>query len=226
MKDVPTMKSKQMRTLTYSRVSTADKQNPEAQVEELRRYCDSRGWTICEEITDRGFSGGTGPEKRPGLVRLMALARARKIDVICVSRLDRLFRSLKHLVTVLDELQSLGVMFVSIGDQIDMTTASGRLMLQIVGAFSEFERGLIRERTVAGLAYVRSRGQRLGRPKTCDDAAILKLRAEGLSYTKIQQRLGVSRPSIRRALIALDAGTKTPKISARKNQANQGGDHE
>jgi DNA invertase Pin-like site-specific DNA recombinase len=217
---------KSLQAVSYSRVSTADKQNPEAQAAELRRYCEARGWVLTDEITDKGFSGGTGPDQRPGLSRLMAQARARKIDVICVTKLDRLFRSLKHLVAVLDELQALGVQFVSVHDQIDLTTAGGRLMLHLLAAFAEFERALIRERTVAGLAYVRSKGKRLGRPKTCDDAAIRKLRADGLSYSAIQKRLGVSRPSIRRALIAGAAGTKTPKNSAEKPQEFQRGQHE
>jgi DNA invertase Pin-like site-specific DNA recombinase len=211
------MKSKRFKAVTYSRVSTADKQHPEAQSTELCQYCIARGWDNIEEITDKGFSGGTGPDQRPGLMRLMALARARKIDVIVVTKLDRLFRSLKHLVAVLDELQTLGVLFVSVRDQLDLTTASGRLMMQIVGAFSEFERGLIRERTVAGLAYAKSRGKRLGRPKTCPDDAILTLRSEGLSYTAIQTRLGVSRPSIRRALVAALV-QKPSKIPSKKTK--------
>lgn len=220
------MQAKTLRVATYCRVSTADKQNPEAQAAELRRYCEARDWALADEITDKGFSGGTSPDQRPGLSRLMALARARKIDVIAVTKLDRLFRSLKHLVAVLDELQALGVQFVSIHDQIDLTTAGGRLMLHLLAAFAEFERALIRERTVAGLAYVRSKGKRLGRPKTCDDEAIQKLKAAGLSYSAIQKRLGVSRPSIRRALIAGSAGTKTPKNLAEKRQRFQGGHHE
>ena len=197
------MKDKILRAVTYSRVSTADKQNPEAQTSELHQYCIARGWCIAEEITDRGFSGGTGPDQRPGLVRLMALARARKVDVIVVTKLDRLFRSLKHLIGVLDELQTLRVVFVSTRDQIDLTTASGRLMMSIVGAFAEFERGLIRERTIAALAYIKSKGQRLGRPITRPDEAILKLRAAGHSYSEIQRRLGCERSAVYRALKAV-----------------------
>lgn len=221
------MKEIGLQTAIYCRVSTADKQKPEAQAAELHRYCEARRWLVVEEITDKGFSGGTGPDRRPGLARLMLLARSRQIDVICVTKLDRLFRSLKHLVAVLDELQTLGVLFVSIHDQVDLTTAGGRLMLHLLAAFAEFERALIRERTIAGLAYVRSKGQRLGRPKTCDDTAILKLRAEGLSYSAIQKRLGVSRPSIRRAIVAKDTpGTKTPAKSAQNPKRFHRGIHE
>lgn len=138
----------------------------------------------------------------------MTLIRARKIDVVIVTKLDRFARSLKHLVSALDEFTSLGVLFVSIGDQIDLTSASGRLMLHLLAAFAEFERGLVRERTLAGLAHARNCGKTLGRPKIRNDSAILKLRAEGLSYTQIQKQLGVSRPSVHRVLKT--AGTKSP----------------
>lgn len=215
------MTSKPIRAITYSRVSTADKQNPEAQTIELRRYCEARDWPIIQEITDKGFSGGTGPDQRPGLRQLMTLARARKVDVIVVVKLDRLFRSVKHLVAVLDELQTLGVLFVSTGDQLDLTTASGRLMMQIVGAFSEFERALVRERTLAGLAYARSRGRKLGRPSTRPDAEILRLRSSGASYSEIQTALGISRPAIRRAIMAVRAGTKSVQNQAEKSQSIQ-----
>ena len=203
MKGSPTMKPKILRAATYSRVSTDDKQNPEAQTSELHLYCSDRGWQVIEEITDKGFSGGTGPDQRPGLGRLMVLARARKVDVIVVTKLDRLFRSLKHLVTVLEELQTIGVLFVSVRDQLDLTTATGRLTMQILGAFSEFERGLIRERTIAALAYIKSKGKRLGRPITRPEEAILKLRAAGHSYSEIQRRLGCERSAVYRALKAV-----------------------
>jgi DNA invertase Pin-like site-specific DNA recombinase len=216
------MKSRKLRAVTYSRVSTADKQNPEAQAIELRRYCDAREWQVVEEITDRGFSGGTGPDQRPGLKHLLTLARARSVDVIVVVKLDRLFRSVKHLVGVLDELQALGVLFVSTGDQIDLTTASGRLMMQIIGAFSEFERSLIRERTIRGLEFARSRGRKLGRPSNRPDAEILRLRSLGQTYTQIQNRLGVSRPSIRRAILANQGGTKSSRNQVEKDQPIQG----
>jgi DNA invertase Pin-like site-specific DNA recombinase len=193
------MSTNSLRIASYSRVSTSDKsQNTEVQATELRRYCVARGWQISEEIADRGFSGGT--DQRPGLKRLLALVRARKVDVVVVVKMDRLFRSLRHLVSVLDELQSLGVLFVSVGDQIDLSTASGRLMTQIIGAFGEFEKSLIRERTLAGLAYARSLGKTLGRPKTRDDVAILALRERGMTFGQIQKELGVSKGAVCRAM--------------------------
>lgn len=212
-----------MKALTYSRVSTSHhEQKPEAQVAELRRYCTAREWTITEEIVDHGYSGGT--DQRPGLKQLLVLVRSRKVEIVVVTKIDRMARNLRHLVSLIDEFSTLGVQFVSIGDQIDMTTASGRLMLHIIAAFADFERSLIRERTVAGLAYARSQGKTLGRPKIRDDGAILKLRAAGLSYTQIQRMLGVSRPSIHRAIKA--AGTKSPQILGEKVQSNHGADND
>lgn len=201
-----------MRALIYARVSTADKgQNPEVQASALREYCNARGWTLSAEIIDHGYSGGT--DKRPGLAQLMAMVRTRKVDVVVVVKMDRLFRSLKHLVTMLDEFQGLGVQFVSVGDHVDLSTASGRLMTQILGAFSEFERGIVRERTLAGLAYAKSKGKRLGRPTTTDFEAIRELRHQGLSQAEIRTRLNVSKGAIWRAL---RSSPKSPQNRSKK----------
>ncbi len=186
------------KVLVYARVSTERDQNPEVQVQELQRYCQARQWVITEEIVDHGYSGGT--DQRPGLKQLMALARARQIDCIVVSKLDWIARSLKHLISMLDEFQDLGIQLISIHDQIDLATASGRLMTHIIGAFGEFERSLIRERTVLGLAHARSKGKRIGRPRKRNDEAIIALREQGLSYTDIQRNLGISRGAAYRAL--------------------------
>lgn len=210
-----------MKVASYSRVSTSHHdQKPEIQMEELHRYCSSRGWNVSEEIVDHGYSGGS--DNRPGLKRLMMIVRSRKIDVVVVVKMDRLFRSLRHLVSVLDEFQSLGVLFISIGDQIDLSTASGRLMAQIVGAFAEFERSLIRERTMAGLEHARRLGKRLGRPRVRDDKAIMNLRAQGLSYTAIQRKLKVSRGAIYRALKAVSKSPEIQPPQVRKNTDQEG----
>jgi len=189
-----------LKAVIYARVSTQD-QNPEVQVGELVSYCEARQWVHLETIVDHGFSGGT--DKRPGLQHLIKLARSRKIDVVVVAKLDRFARSLRNLVTMLDELSVLGVQFVSIRDHIDMTSASGRLLTHLLGAFAEFERGLIRERTIAGLAHARSKGRKLGRPRKRDDDAILELRTVGLSYGEIARRLGCSHDSVYRAVKAI-----------------------
>ena len=183
------MSEQTKRVAIYARVSTSKDQRPEVQIDELKRYSAARGWDVVAEIVDQGFSGKTN--HRPGLKRLMKMTRHREVDVVIVVKLDRLFRSLKNLVTSLQEFSDLGVDFVSLRDQMDMTTASGRLLLHVIGAMAEFENELIRERTLAGLAHARSKGIRLGRPQKHDPEAILKLREQGFSYREIQKQLNV-----------------------------------
>ena len=182
------MSDQRKRVAIYARCSTAD-QSTSAQSDELRKYCVAREWEVVTEIVDQGFSGKT--DQRPGFKQLMTLVRSRKVDAVVVVKLDRLFRSLKHLVVTLQEFTELGIDFVSLRDQMDMTTASGRLLLHVIGAMAEFEAELIRERTLAGLDYARSKGVRLGRPQKHDPQAILELRKQGLSYRQIQKQLNV-----------------------------------
>jgi DNA invertase Pin-like site-specific DNA recombinase len=150
-----------MRAGIYARVSTAE-QEPENQLSELRRYVEARGWTAIEYV-DRGVSGAK--DRRPALDQLLADTRRRKLDAVVCWRLDRLGRNLKHLITLLDELQAVGVSFVSLAEGIDGTTPAGRLQMHILGAIAEFERGRIQERVRAGLARARAQGKRLGRPR-------------------------------------------------------------
>src|SRR5713226_4431848 len=129
-----------MRAAIYARVSTVD-QEPENQLQELRRYVEARGWTAAEYV-DRGVSGAK--DRRPALDRLLADARRRRFDVVVCWRLDRLGRNLKHLITLLDDLQALGVAFVSLAEGIDATTPAGRLQMQILGAIADYaERGMM-----------------------------------------------------------------------------------
>ena len=151
-----------MRAALYARVSTLD-QAPENQLTELRRYVDARGWT-AQEYVDHGVSGAR--ERRPALDQLIRDARRRRFDAVVCWRLDRLGRSLRHLVTLLDEFQALGVSFVSLGEGIDLGTPAGRLQLHILAALAEFESARISERVQAGLARARANGTRLGRPRT------------------------------------------------------------
>src|SRR6478735_9209784 len=137
-----------MRAALYARVSTVD-QEPENQMQELRRYAGSRGWAAVEHI-DRGVSGAK--DRRPALDQLLADAKRRRFDVLVCWRLDRLGRNLKHLITLLDDLQALGVAFVSLAEGIDATTPAGKLQMHILGAIAEFERARIVERVRAGLA--------------------------------------------------------------------------
>ena len=150
-----------MRAAIYARVSTLD-QEPENQLQELRRYVEARSWTAVEFV-DRGVSGSK--DRRPALDALIKDAKRRRFDVLICWRLDRLGRNLRHLITLLDELQVLGVAFVSLAEGIDATTPAGKLQMHIVGAIAEFERARIAERVRAGLVRARRQGKKLGRPR-------------------------------------------------------------
>jgi DNA invertase Pin-like site-specific DNA recombinase len=191
------------RVALYARVSTLNNnQDPEMQLSELREYAGRRGWKIVEEFTDRGVSGCK--ESRPALNRLMSDACCRRFDAVLVWKIDRFGRSLKHLVNALAELAALGVTFVSLRDNLDLSTPSGRLMFQIIGAMAEFERALIQERVRAGLRNARAKGRRLGRPRVIVDASrIASLRASGRSWSQIQAELGVSKGTAQRAFAGL-----------------------
>jgi putative DNA-invertase from lambdoid prophage Rac len=182
-----------MRAAIYARVSTLD-QEPENQLEELRRYVQARGWTATEFV-DRGVSGMR--ESRPALDMLVKDARRRRFDVLVVWRLDRLGRSLRHLILLLEEFNSLGVGFVSLHEGIDATTPAGRLQMHILGAIAEFERERIRERVLAGLQRAKAAGRRLGRPRA-EIPADRVLSVEGLSLDHAASALGVSRSTVKR----------------------------
>ncbi|MGA2991119.1 MAG: recombinase family protein [Candidatus Korobacteraceae bacterium] len=144
----------------------------------------------AEVHTDQGVSGSK--ESRPELNRLMADAYRRRFDAILVWKIDRFGRSLKHLVNALADLGAYGIAFVSLRDNLDLSTPSGRLMFQIIGAMAEFERALIQERVKAGLRNAQAKGRRLGRPPRIVDAArIAALRASGASWRAISRQLGI-----------------------------------
>ena len=173
-------------------------QQPENQLQELRRYVEARGWT-AQEYTDHGVSGAR--DRRPELDRLVTDAKRRRFDVLICWRLDRLGRNLKHLITLLDDLQALGVAFVSLAEGIDATTPAGKLQMHILGAISEFERARIAERVQAGLARARRQGKRLGRPPTRISAADLQRTAD-LSVRDAAREIGVAPTVLYRARIA------------------------
>jgi DNA invertase Pin-like site-specific DNA recombinase len=134
----------------------------------------------------------------------MSDAYRRRFDAILVWKIDRFGRSLKHLVNSLAELAALGVAFISLRDNLDLSTPSGRLMFQIIGAMAEFERALIQERVRAGLRNARAKGKRLGRPRVIVDASrIASLRAQGRSWAQIVAETGASKGTAQRALVAL-----------------------
>ncbi len=189
-----------MRAAIYARVSTAHNgQSPEMQLNELREYAARRGWQVVGEYVDVGISGAK--DSRPELNRLMGDAHQRRFDAVLVWKLDRFGRSLRHLVNALAELEALGVAFISLRDNLDLSTPSGRLMFQIIGAMAEFERALIQERVRAGLRNARAKGKRLGRPRMhLDCARIATLRAQGRSLRDIAAELGCSRSLVHKTL--------------------------
>ena len=200
------------RVALYARVSTANgQQDPEMQLRELREYAEHRGLTIIGEYIDR-MTGSK--DSRPALNRLMTDAQRRKFDAVLVWKLDRFGRSLRHLVNALAELEALGLTFISLRDNLDLSTPSGRLMFQIIGAMAEFERALIQERVRAGLRNARAKGKRLGRPRVIVDASrIASLRVQGRSWSQIVAETGASKGTAQRAVVALpkigqDAKTK------------------
>jgi len=197
-----------MRVALYARVSTLNGQNPEMQLAELREYSSRRGWEIAGEYVDEGVSGAK--ESRPALNRLMADAHRRRFAVLLVWKIDRFGRSLRHLVNALADLDAAGIAFVSLHDNLDLTTPSGRLMFQVVGAMAEFERALTQERVRAGLRLARSKGKRIGRPRTgVSPEQVATLRAAGSSWRAISERLNVGVGTAVRALQA-HAATSLP----------------
>ena len=186
------------RVAVYARVSTSD-QTTENQLRALREHAARAGWTIVATFTDHAISGTR--ERRPGLDALMADARRRKFDLIAVAALDRLGRNLRHLVTLLDELQHLGVGLVSLREALDLTSPIGRAMFALVGVLAEVERAWIVERTHAGLRRARAQGKRLGRPRVITDAGKLRqMLANGVSHRAAARTLKVSEGTIRRAV--------------------------
>ena len=185
-----------VRAAIYARVSTLD-QEPENQLAELRRYVAARSWPQAVEYVDHGVSGAK--DRRLALDRLIRDSKRRQFDVLVCWRLDRLGRNLRHLVTLLDELQALGVSFVSLGEGIDCTTPAGKLQLHVLAALAEFERARCVERVRAGLERAKRAGRRLGRPRrrlTADQLAAVR----GLSTREAARRLGVPRSTLQRAL--------------------------
>lgn len=184
------------RCAIYARCSTGE-QNPAMQISELREYAERRGFQIVAEHIDIA-SGSL--DSRPELNKVLLLAKQRKIDVLLCWKIDRLGRSLKHLVNTIGELEAVGVAFVSLKDNLDFSTPAGRLMFNVIGAMAQFERDLIRERTLSGMAAARRRGARIGRPRVDVDAVkIQDLRAQGLSWEAIALQTGISRETCRLA---------------------------
>jgi putative DNA-invertase from lambdoid prophage Rac len=184
----------------YARVSTNDQHTLAMQNRALREYAARRGWTVAMQIHEVG----SGAVERKAREQLIEAARRREIDVVLVWRLDRWGRSVTDLLATLQELEHLGVGFVSLTEALDLTTPAGRAMAGLLAIFAEFEREILRERTRAGLAHARENGKRLGRPATAAIHAveIRKLHCAGISKSEIARRVQIGRTSVRRILEA------------------------
>jgi putative DNA-invertase from lambdoid prophage Rac len=187
-----------LRVGLYARVSTHDQQTLPLQIRTMREYSAKRGWAIVMQIKEVG-SGAAQRQRREAL---LAVARRREVDVVLVWRLDRWGRSVADLVSTLQELQHLGVGFVSLTEALDLTTPAGRAMAGLLAVFAEFERDILRERVRAGLAHARQQGKQLGRPPSVvhNAAEVRKLCRQGISKSEIARRLEIGRTSVRRLL--------------------------
>jgi DNA invertase Pin-like site-specific DNA recombinase len=187
------------RAALYMRVSSLD-QHPETQLHDLRQMADQRGYEIVHEYTDM-ISGAKA--KRPGLDELMRDARRGRFDVVLVWASDRIARSVKHFLEVLDELNRLNIEFVSFREQIDTAGPLGRAIVVIIGAIAELERNLIIERVRAGMRRARLEGRHIGRqPIALDREAIHRERCQGQSLRQIARCHRISTATVRRVLSA------------------------
>lgn len=187
----------------YLRVSTegvknGKEQDTAMQLLDIQNYLKSKGINEFEIYEDKGFKGAD--RNRPALKKLMQDCRHGKVSTVVCWKLDRLFRSLRDLMNTLSEFESLSIEFISVKDSIDMSTASGRLLFQILGAFGEFEAATIRERVRAGLANAKAKGVKLGRPKSVGHNVLDALRAEGKNGPEIARITGMSLRSVYRGL--------------------------
>jgi DNA invertase Pin-like site-specific DNA recombinase len=194
------------RVAIYARTSTVREQDPRVQIEELRRVAQQRGWAIVGEYVDHGYSGSR--DKRPELDRLMVDVGKGRVDVVCCWRFDRFARSVRHLVTALDDFRARAIDFVSINDAIDTSTPAGRFTFHVIAAVAELEREIIRERVRIGIQSARRHGQRVGRPPRFVDvhrASMLRSEGKSLRQTALALKVGVA--TLHRALQA--ASTET-----------------
>ena len=196
------MEGKTKRVGIYARVSSDD-QNPENQVGVLKEYARNRDWEIVGLFVE---TASGQDEHRPEFTRLMIAAKTRQIDVVLVWRFDRFSRSTRGLLNALQEFESLGVDFVSYEEQIDTTTAAGRMYFTVISAFAEHETNVLSERIKLGQARARREGKRIGRPPLSRETirSIRALHERGFSARKIAERLGVSHGAVSKYLLKKD----------------------
>jgi len=198
------------RAVLYTRVSSVD-QHPETQLCDLRPLAAARAYEIVGEYTDT-ISGSKA--KRPGLDRLMADARRGRFDVVLVWAFDRVARSVKHFLEILDDLNHLNVEFVSFRENIDTGGPLGRAMVIIVGAIAELERSLIVERVKAGMRRAKLEGRQIGRSRLdINREQIVRDRRSGMSLTQVAKRHNISRASVCRLMKGAASGDCTPAVA-------------
>ena len=196
------------RAALYCRVSTID-QHPETQLIDLRQFAANKGFQIVGEYTDHGYCGARA--RRPGLDRMMDDARRHRFDVVVVWSCDRLARSTKHLLQVLDELNGFGIQFLSQREAIDTDGPLGRAIIVIISAIAELERSLIIERVRAGMCRARLEGRQIGRARLdLDRAQVIQDRRSGMSLTQVAKKHGISRASVCRLM---KEASSTPETS-------------
>lgn len=182
-----------MKAVLYTRVSTS-KQTTENQTRELREVCLRNNWSIVAELADTGISGSKGRTERPAFDQLHKMISRKEADIVVCWSIDRLGRSITDLVNLMTEIEAKGMNFYSHLQAIDSRTPAGKLSFAIFSAIAEFERNIIRERVISGLARVKSEGKKLGRPTKVNDntkVAVKLLREKGTSIPKIAKQLGI-----------------------------------
>ena len=192
------------RVAIYARVSTSS-QTVENQFQELREVAKRNGWNIVAELADSGISGSKGRDQRPAFDTLLKRATRREFDLVMVWAIDRIGRSIQHLVVFLNDIQAMGVDLYVHQQAIDTTTPSGRMIFGIFSALGEYERELIRERIMAGQKRARAQGVKIGRPTKMNDAvrtSVRLLRDNGMGIREIAKRLEIGVGTVYSALKA------------------------
>lgn len=192
---------KTQKVAIYVRVSTSG-QTVENQERELLAHCQRQGWLVHKVYRDEGFSGAVA--ERPALKEMMADARLGRFNLLAVWKIDRIARSISHLLEVLMELKGLGIGFVSLTEAINTETAQGRMLCSFLGAIGEFEREMTIERVRSGMARAKANGVRIGRPRAGFDVnEAIRLKQDGQSWSQVSKAVGASSATVRRIVTPL-----------------------
>jgi DNA invertase Pin-like site-specific DNA recombinase len=204
------------RAVLYLRVSTVD-QHPESQLYDLQQLAQQRGLEIVRQYTDHGVSGTR--TRRPALDEMMSDARRGRFDVLLVWAGDRLARSTRHFLELLDEFHRLNIEFISFREQLDSSGPLGRAIAVIIGVVAELERNLLKERVLAGMRRARLEGRHIGRrPLDLDREAIVRDRARGMSLGQLAKAYKISRTTVRRVLAPVPKGVPQPAPQLQENR--------